>query len=198
MTTESLGPESGTDVSISMARATVFTLAISVPLVALLVGLYAAFSSNAASGMQVIGPMDVLLFVVALAAGVVLHEAIHALGWLWFGHVSRTHIEFGFQFRTLTPYAHATEPMAANGYRAGTVLPAVMLGVLPFAVGTVLQSPGIALFGILMTFAAGGDLLVLWLMRKVGPHALVQDHPSRAGCIVLERSPDADGQGRDA
>lgn len=186
MKTESSGPEIETDLSISMARASVYTLVGSVPLVALLVGLYAAFPSKASSGIRVFGTLDVLLFVLALVAGVFLHEAIHALGWSWFGHLRRTSIQLGFQIRTLTPYAHAKEAMPASGYRAGTVLPAILLGALPFAVGTVLRSPGIALFGIVMTFGAGGDLLILWLMRKVDSYALVQDHPSRAGCIVLK------------
>lgn len=190
MAIEDSAPESGKDLSVSMTRATVFTLVISLPLTALLVVLYAAFPSEGPAGIQLFGIRDILLFLFALAMGVLLHEAVHALGWHWFGHVSRRSIEFGFQIRTLTPYAHATEAMAANGYRAGTLLPAILLGLLPFAVGTVLRSPGIALFGIVMTFAAGGDLLVLWLMRRVDSRALVQDHPSRAGCIVLEQSPD--------
>ncbi len=183
-------PETDKDLSVSMTRATVCTLVISVPLTALLVVLYATIPSKGPAGVQLFGVLDILLFLFALAVGVLLHEAIHALGWHWFGHVNRRSIEFGFQIRTLTPYAHATEAMAANGYRAGTVLPAILLGLLPFAVGMVLQSPGVALFGIVMTFAAGGDLLVLWLMRKVDSRALVQDHPSRAGCIVLKQSPD--------
>ena len=34
--------------------------------------------------------------------------------------------------------------------------------------------------------AAGGDWLVLWLLRGVSPGAFVEDHPTRAGCYVLE------------
>jgi len=34
-------------------------------------------------------------------------------------------------------------------------------------------------------FAAGGDLLVLWVIRNVDARAMVQDHPSRAGCLVV-------------
>ena len=60
---------------------------------------------------------------------------------------------------------------------------------LPFVVGTVLGSPSLALFGMIFVFAAGGDLLVLWLIRGVDARALVQDHPSRAGCIVLPLPP---------
>jgi hypothetical protein len=41
-------------------------------------------------------------------------------------------------------------------------------------------------FGLLFTFAAGGDALVLWLLRGVAPHRLVEDHPTRAGCFVWE------------
>ena len=35
-------------------------------------------------------------------------------------------------------------------------------------------------------FTAGGDIVVLWLIRDVGAGKLVQDHPTRAGCRVLD------------
>jgi hypothetical protein len=36
-----------------------------------------------------------------------------------------------------------------------------------------------------MTFCAGGDLLVLLLLRGVPANALVEDHPTRAGCRLV-------------
>lgn len=34
--------------------------------------------------------------------------------------------------------------------------------------------------------SAGGDWLILWLIRNVKAGSLVEDHPSKAGCYVLE------------
>jgi hypothetical protein len=41
-------------------------------------------------------------------------------------------------------------------------------------------------FGLVHTAAAGGDWLILWLIRKLKAGRLVEDHPTNAGCYVLE------------
>jgi hypothetical protein len=40
--------------------------------------------------------------------------------------------------------------------------------------------------GALFVLATGGDLLVLWVIRELPASALVEDHPTRAGCYVLD------------
>jgi hypothetical protein len=172
----------GQDLSISLARANVFTLAVSLPLVGLM--LLAYFALHPAATFALALP-SMLLFLTLLVAGILVHEAIHGLGWAYFGRLPLRRIRFGFQAATLTPYAHALDPMPARAYRIGAVLPALLLGGLPFLVGTIAGSLSLALYGMIFVFAAGGDLLVLWLIRNVDAQALVQDHPSRAGCIVL-------------
>jgi hypothetical protein len=42
-------------------------------------------------------------------------------------------------------------------------------------------------FGFLYTTAAGGDFLILWIIRNVKPNTLVEDHPSNAGCYIFEQ-----------
>ena len=174
----------GEDLSVSPTAATIYALAISLPLVAALIALYATLSPEPAS--VILSPTQALLFMVALILGIFLHEMIHALGWAYFGRLPLRRIRFGFHARTMTPYAHAIDPMPARAYRLGAVLPALVLGALPYVIGTSLGSLAIAFFGTVYIVAAGGDLLVLWLIRKVDARALVQDHPSRVGCIVVE------------
>jgi hypothetical protein len=180
-----VGIPEGQDRSISLARANVYTLAVSVPLVGLMLAAYLVLSP--ARGMPATGLslQAALLFLVLMVAGIVVHEAIHGLAWAAFGHLPLKRIRFGIQASTLTPYAHALDPMPARAYRLGALMPALLLGVLPFAVGTAIGSASLALYGMIFVFAAGGDLLILWLIRGVDPRALVLDHPSRAGCIVL-------------
>jgi hypothetical protein len=36
-----------------------------------------------------------------------------------------------------------------------------------------------------MTYAASGDMMILFLIRDVKPPAQVEDHPTDAGCYVL-------------
>ena len=179
----------GQDLSISLVRANVYTLAVSLPLVGLMLLAYLELSPATLVPASTLALPVWLLFVALIVAGILAHEAIHGLAWSFFGRLPLRRIRFGFQASTLTPYAHALDPLPARAYRLGAVLPAILLGGLPFVVGTVLGSPSLALFGMIFVFAAGGDLLVLWLIRGVDPRALVQDHPSRAGCIVLPLPP---------
>ena len=174
----------GRDLSVSLARANVYTLAVSLPLVGLMVLAYFGLSPIAPIPAPVTLTSTVL-FLALLAAGILAHEAIHGLAWAYFGRLPLRRIRFGIQASTLTPYAHALDPMPARAYRLGAILPALLLGALPFVVGTAVGSASLALYGMIFVFAAGGDLLVLWLIRGVDARALVQDHPSRAGCIAL-------------
>jgi hypothetical protein len=153
--------------------------------------LFLAFSALApAASRGAFALPSTLLYLGFLLVGIFAHEAIHGLAWALFGRLPLRRIRFGFKLMTLTPYAHALDPLPAGAYRLGALLPAILLGVVPFVAGTLIGSLPLALFGMLFILAAGGDLLVLWLIRGVDPQALVLDHPSRAGCIVLHPSID--------
>lgn len=179
----------GSDRSISLARANLLTLAIAAPLVGMMLLAYLRLAPGG-GGLALGGTASsALAFLALVVVGILAHEGIHGLAWAYFGRLPLGRIRFGLQVKTLTPYAHALDPMPARAYRLGAVLPAVLLGGLPYIVGTALGSPGAALYGMIFTFAAGGDLLVLWLIRGVDARALVLDHPSRAGCIVLAPVP---------
>ncbi|HEX5807060.1 MAG TPA: DUF3267 domain-containing protein, partial [Anaerolineales bacterium] len=114
------------------------------------------------------------------------HELIHGISWVLFGHKPFSSVKFGFQWKTLTPYAHLKEPVKVNAYRLGAFLPGFVLGILVYSLSLVLGDGNLFLFGLLHTAAAGGDWLVLWLLRKVKSGTLVEDHPTHAGCYVIE------------
>ena len=65
-------------------------------------------------------------------------------------------------------------------------MPCLALGVLPCLMAMVMGSGVLMLGGLAMTAAAGGDLLIVWLLRGAGRSSLVLDHPVRAGCWVLD------------
>lgn len=127
-----------------------------------------------------------LIFLGVLVVGIVTHEAIHAVCWVWGSKKSWQTVQLGFQWRTLTPYAHCREPLTVGVYRMGTLMPGVLTGLFPWLIGLFSGNPWFALMGLLFVTAAGGDLLILWLIRGVAPDRLIEDHPSRAGCYVLE------------
>lgn len=128
-------------------------------------------------------------FVPAIVVGTIVHEGLHGLGWTFFGSLAPRSVRYGFNLRTVTPYAHCTVPMKASDYRKGTVLPGIMLGVLPAAVGLVAESGILIMFAAFFLAAASGDFLCLWIMRSVPYDVWVTDHPTRAGCLVTGTAP---------
>ena len=132
---------------------------------------------------------DILLpwfFFPVFAVGIVLHELIHGLSWMIGGKLSLIQMKFGFQVKSLTPYAHCTVPIPKSSYVFGTLMPSVILGFLPFFVSLANGNGWIFIFSVLFTFAAVGDFLIVWLIRSVEWDQLVEDHPENAGCYVYE------------
>ena len=180
------------DRSASMAQANVFALLALAPVCLVLCGAYGLLhgwdalqaSADALSGRF-------FLFLALMAGCIVVHEGLHGLAWRWASGLPASAVSYGFQWKTLTPYAHANTPMPARAYRIGAAVPGVVLGLLPAVVGLVMGWGLAFSFGVFFTFAAGGDALILWLLRGVPPTALVSDHPTRAGCLVHAAAPTA-------
>ncbi|MFB6279043.1 MAG: DUF3267 domain-containing protein [Salinibacter sp.] len=134
-----------------------------------------------------ISPMDIFLFGGLFITGVVVHEGIHGLGYRW-GGAAWSEIEFGFNWSGLAPYAHCTDPLRCGPYRWAVALPGLVLGALPLAAGLTAGHWGTTLFAFAMLAAAGGDALLLWMIRAVPQNAWVQDHPRKMGALVLGHS----------
>lgn len=128
-------------------------------------------------------------FLPALLLGIIGHEILHALTWVVLGKVPIKEIRFNIHWLTLSPYAHAKVPMKKWAYVIGSAMPGVVLGILPFLAGLILSDMRLIWFGVLFSGAAVGDILVLWQIRNVSADALIEDHPSRAGCVVSEPLP---------
>jgi hypothetical protein len=130
------------------------------------------------------GQMTTLILI--FIPGILVHELLHAFGWMWFGKLGRESVKLGFYWKALTPYAHAKVPLPVTAYRRGAFLPGLLMGFLPGLLGVLRGNFFLVALGFLFTFTAGGDFLVLWLLRGVSPVAMVEDHPSKAGSYVLE------------
>jgi hypothetical protein len=119
---------------------------------------------------------------------IIVHELLHAVGYMWAGGVPRTAIKFGFSWRGLAPYAHCHQPMTARAYRTAVLLPGLILGLIPGILGLLFGSFWLTLFGTIMLIAAGGDAAVLLAIRQLPASTIVRDHPSKVGCEILSHS----------
>ncbi|MBI5965350.1 MAG: DUF3267 domain-containing protein [Chloroflexi bacterium] len=172
------------DLSISIQRANSTALYIGIPVVVFQFTLFSGLHNG--ENTQTSGSF--LLFLVFVLAGVVVHEIIHGLTWMIFGSKPFSIIKFGFQWKAMTPYAHLSEPIDVSAYRIGAIMPGIVLGIIPYLLSLVLGNGNLLWFSMIHLTAAGGDWLVLWLLRKVKRGTLVEDHPTQAGCYVYETS----------
>ena len=62
------------------------------------------------------------LLLPVLVVGLVAHELIHGLTWAWLSKRPLRDIRFGFQLRSLTPFAHMKVPIPAGAYRLDTAM----------------------------------------------------------------------------
>lgn len=174
--------ENKRDLSISMERANMIVLFTSIPVVIVQFVLFNIVHSGEKMEIR----WNFVLFILVLLLGVVVHELIHGVTWAIFGRKPFSAIQFGFQWKTLTPYAHLKEPVEVNAYRLGAFMPGFILGIFTYLLSLVLGSGDLFWFGLVHTAAAGGDWLILWLIRGVTAGMQVEDHPTNAGCYVLE------------
>ena len=132
---------------------------------------------------------DVVISLLALFAGIVLHEWLHGVGYTRVGGLPKTAVHYGFSWKMLAPYAHAKAPMRAAAYRVAVMMPGVLLGILPGVIGVVSGIWWLVLWATMMLIAAGGDTAVLLAIRHVPANAWVLDHPKKVGCQVLKNKP---------
>jgi hypothetical protein len=125
-------------------------------------------------------------FIPGLAATIILHEGLHAAGFLMFGRVPHGTVHFGVDRATLSPYAGCRVPMSARAYRAAVLLPALVLGLGTLIPGWILGVGWLAVLGTLQLITAGGDLVAYWAIRDIPAGARVLDHPERVGCQILD------------
>ena len=174
--------ENKRDISVSMTRANIIVLFIGIP-VAILQFIFFEYL-HPAENMEL--TWNFLLFLAVVFMGIILHEFIHGITWMVFGRKPFSAIKYGFQWKTLTPYAHLKEPIDVNSYRIGTFMPGLIVGIIPFILSLILGNGNLLWFSIIHTASAGGDWLILWTLRNVNNKARVEDHPVNAGCYVLE------------
>lgn len=174
--------ENKRDLSISMARANVIVFFIAIPVAVLQYALFVMMHG----GGKTEGTWGFLWLFLAVVVGIVIHELIHGVTWMIAGRKPASAIKFGFQWKSFTPYAHLKESVEVNAYRIGTFMPGFILGILAYILSLLFADGNLFWFSLIHTSAASGDWIILWLIRRVQAGSLVEDHPTNAGCYVLE------------
>ena len=177
------------DLTISIVKANLFVIFLAIPVVAIGVLLFAW--KNPIS-LLTPSPQGSLLFVVLFIVLIVAHELIHGLTWSLYAEHHFKDIQFGFMKEYLTPYCTCTTPLLKSHYIMGALMPCLVLGILPTAIGILLGSHFLFWTGIVMILSAGGDIMIVMKLlayksQSRTSEVLIYDHPTQAGSVIFEK-----------
>lgn len=177
---------SATNLVISVIKANVFAVALAFPLMGL--GFWLFFKRNGGIGSM---PGNFfLLFLIAFIALIFVHEGLHGVTWALFAENGFKDIAFGFMKELLTPYCTCAAPLKKGQYILGALMPLIVLGIIPTALGILFGSMFWTVIGLVMVLSAGGDILIvlkLLLWKSAAAEKRFLDHPTQAGLVVFER-----------
>lgn len=125
---------------------------------------------------------------IVLVGGIILHELIHGMIWAAFAKKGFKSIKFGILLKMFTPYCHCKEPLKVKYYILGAIMPGIVLGIIPAIVAVCIGMKSLLIAGMFFTMAAGGDILIINLLRNENMNDYAQDHPSEAGCYIYRKS----------
>lgn len=173
-----------TDLTISAKKLNLIALLVIVPMIGIPCVLFMLrWNLLAGSGVSIRVSLWTL---VAFLIGIVIHELIHGLVWSFFCKDGLHSIHFGFQLKTITPYCHCAQPLNKGGYIAGTLAPAMVLGLMPVLLSLVFPSINLMLFGAMNLAAAVGDFAIVLLLAPQ-QEVLVVDHPTDPGLVAFSK-----------
>ena len=128
------------------------------------------------------------LFALSFVIGSLVHELIHAAFFLPFLPSGMKGLTFGYLKDKMVLYVHLKEPISVTGFRIGVIMPAIILGFFPIIFGLLYGYLSALLFGILLTVAAVGDLLLLVKTRHLHSGYMIKDQPDDIAVIAVEKS----------
>lgn len=171
-------------ITTTVLKANLFSLAISIPLLVLYVVPFLMLHSieKLAEGIDYM----LIWFILVFPVGIIFHELLHGVTWALFAEKGWSSIRFGVQWKVLTPYCHCTKPLFKWQYLLGTIMPFVIMGVNPVIYSLFSGNAFVLIFGLFFSWAAGGDLLGVWMLRSVKWHQCVADHPYQLGFSIVD------------
>ena len=174
-----------TEYTLSTGKVNLYSLIMIIPVTAtflipyILIWDYASFELGRKEFMK--------LFFYILILGIIIHELLHGITWAFFTEKGFKSIKFGIN--GITPYCHCKESLKAKHYRLGGAMPLIVMGIIPSLAGIILGSGLYLSFGIFFSWAACGDIISLFMLRKFKSTTLISDHPDKMGFYIEEVNP---------
>lgn len=131
--------------------------------------------------------LTIVLFILSIIIGGFLHEVIHTIFFAPFLPSKFKGLKFGYMKEKMALYVHLREPISITGFRIGLIMPAVILGVFPIILGLLFGYLSILLFGILLSVASIGDLLLLAKTFHLNSTFIIKDLPDDIAVLAIEK-----------
>lgn len=112
------------------------------------------------------GMYYLIAFVLLWIPSVIVHELLHAVGWWIISRVPSNQVRFRVLARYGGAYAYTHHDMTVWSGQVAMLLPAILLGIIPAVAGLILQQPLLLAYGLVMVYAAAGDLFLAWHTLK--------------------------------
>ena len=123
-------------------------------------------------------------FYLGYLIGIILHEGLHAFGFIVFGKVKMSDIKFGFIWKYITPYAHCKVSMKVKSYRIALLLPVILTGIIPLILALSIGNGLLLSISVFLIAGGVGDWIVFRKIYTFPADAQLEDHPNAIGCII--------------
>ena len=121
---------------------------------------------------------------ITILAGATAHELLHAAGFAWGSERGWRSVRFGFSLKDMAPYTHCSDALSFPSFMIATLLPGIVLGIVPMILGVILGNGWLFAFSCFFTAGAGGDLLCAYALLPFRHHR-IRDHADSIGFVVI-------------
>ncbi len=125
-------------------------------------------------------------FFTILLISIVIHELIHGYFFARYNHSGWKSVKFGFNIKMLAPYATCQEPVKVKHFRIIVAMPTIILGIIPLLISlSIYHNLLLFFYAAFMILSGIGDILVLWVVRKLDANQYIIDHPRTLGYFLI-------------
>ena len=165
--------------TLGIGKANMYSLILMIPLIVIYLMVFISVWGN--EKLNVLEEHNVGVLIITAVIGIAFHEIIHGLTWIILTQNRISSLKFGFSWKFMTPFCHYRKSIKVRFYRVGIVMPLIILGILPSVIALVTGNGFLYLWGIFFTCIATGDIIVLFMLRKLSAEEYVFDHSKKMG-----------------
>lgn len=179
------------EMTIGIVYANVMAVVLVLPLVICLAVLFCLCNAELFSGGFTPGVdriVKLAIFLVLLFVLTAVHEFLHGITWAMFAEKGWKSLAFGFVAQYMTPYCSCDSALKKWQYILGSIMPTLILGVIPAVVAIATGSAAVFVMAAIMIFGGGGDLTVILKILRFkaeGREVLYIDHPWKVGLVAF-------------